>query len=240
MNAFFLRYSVKASLLLFAAGQAFAADSEEYIGGGSSAPEYDVHEGGKLVEKGAADAHHGGEAAGVHADAAAQHVSAGLPQMDPTWFPSQIFWLAVTFMCLYIIFARKILPEISSTLENRREQIEGDLDTAQAMKEEAEKVHQAYETILDGARKKASGLFIDADEDIKNKANQKLEAFRKRSAKKSADTEQVIAEAKDKAMSDMHSIAAEIASVAAEKIVGISTDLDRAKILVKNIDRKAA
>lgn len=238
MNTMFLKYSVKASLLLMVAGEAFASDSSDYVGSGSSAPEYEVHEGGKLIEKGAVDGH-GAEHAVDHTDAA-HGAAPGLPQMDPTWFPSQIFWLAVTFLCLYIIFARKILPEISSTLETRRVQIDGDLETAQEMKNEAEKVHQAYDEILDGARKKSSELFVKADESIKKKANKKLDAFRERSASENADTEKLIEDAKKEAMSDMHSIAAEIASVAAEKIVGISTDLDKAKDLVKNIDRKAA
>ncbi len=238
MNTTFLKYSVKASLLFFVAAEAFAADSEDYVGSGSAAPEYEVHESGKLVEKGAAG-EHGAERAVDQADAAHQATS-GLPQMDPTWFPSQIFWLAVTFLCLYIMFARKILPEISSTLETRREQIEGDLETAQEMKDQAEKVHEAYDEILDTARKKASDLFVKADENIKKKTNQKLDEFRERSAEENADTEKLIEDAKKAVMGDMHSIAAEIASVAAEKIVGISTDLDQAKNLVKSIDRKAA
>lgn len=230
MHKLSLILSVKALAVLFWAKEAFAADSSEYIGSGSKAPEYNL-----------------GDHAGEHdlADAAAHaneghHESAGLPQMDPTWFPSQIFWLALTFTCLYIIFSRKILPEISSTLETRREQIQGDLDHARELKEEAEKVHAAYEEILDEARKKSADIFAETEENIKNKANKQLDDFREKTSKKTSETEAMIEAAKNDAMSDMHSIAAEIASVAAEKIVGISTDIDQAKSLVKNIDRKAA
>ena len=170
----------------------------------------------------------------------AEHASAGLPQMDPTWFPSQIFWLAVTFSCLYVIFARKVLPEISSTLESRREQIEGDLKSAQDLKEEAEAVHQSYESALSDARKKSSESFLKAETETKAKFEDAQNAFRDRVSKESAKTDKAIAKAKDAAMTDMHAIAAEIASAAAEKIVGVSTDLDKAKSVVKGIDRKAA
>lgn len=203
MRNTFLKFSVKASLLVFWVGEAFAAESEEYVEG-------------------------------------AKKAKAGLPQMDPTWFPSQVFWLAVTFFCLYVIFSRKILPEISATLETRREQIEGDLENAQELKEEAEKVQQAYEEILDEARKKSSDAFKKADESIKKKTNEKLEKFRERAADENAKTEKLIEDAKKAAMDDMESTAAEVASVAAEKIVGISTDINKAKDLVKNIGKKAA
>ena len=238
MQSTLLKLSVKASLVFSAvfsvATEAFAADSSEYIGRGSDAPEYKGLNTDPIGEHhdaahDAADAYHGAEK------------SAGLPQMDPTWFPSQIFWLAVTFFCLYVIFSRKILPEISSTLEMRREQIQSDLDSAQELKEEAESVHAAYESNLDEARKKSTAMFSDAEEEsIKTKAEKKLNAFREKTQKEIAETEAEITAAKDAAMGDMHNIAAEIASVAAEKIVGVSTDMKQAKSHVKNIDKKAA
>ncbi|HOO82455.1 MAG TPA: hypothetical protein PK513_08135 [Alphaproteobacteria bacterium] len=240
MNTTFLKFGAQASMALLWASEAFAADSEEFIGKDSSAPDYIVEDGAvHAVDKRGEAAIHVGEHAGEHVDVA-HHASSGLPQMDPTWFPSQIFWLAVTFLCLYVILSRKILPEISGTLEARRMQIQEDLDSAQSLKEEAEDVHQAYDEILDGARKKASELFERAEEDIKTTTNKKLDELRERANKENTETEKQIEKAKTDAMADMYAVAAEIASLAAEKIVGISTDIDQAKSLVKNIDKKAA
>ncbi len=240
MNTFFLKFGAQASLALLWAGEAFAADSSDYVGKNSAAPDYIVKDGAvHAVDKHGETAAQAGEHAAEHVEAA-HHATPGLPQMDPTWFPSQIFWLAVTFLCLYVIFSRKILPEISSTLETRRVQIQEDLDNAQSLKEEAEEVHQAYDEILDGARKKASDLFAKADDDIKTATNKKLDAFRERAATENTETENLIEKSKDEAMTDMHAVAAEIASLAAKKIVGISTNIDQAKSLVKNIDKKAA
>ena len=240
MKSTLLKYSVKASLVfsavLVTVSEAFAADTQGYKGlntehqlDGNEVFEMDVVDGEALVGGHVGDATHAGK-----------HASSGLPQMDPTWFPSQIFWLAVTFLCLYIIFSRKILPEISGTLEMRREQIESDLNSAQELKEEAETVHAAYESNLDEARKKSTALFNEAEENIKTKADKKLQSFREKTQNQIAATEAEIAKAKDAAMGEMHNIAAEIASVAAEKIVGVSTDMKQAKSLVKNLDKKAA
>lgn len=236
MKSTLLKYSVKASVVFFTVTEAFAADANDYKGlntehqlDGNEVFEMDVVDGEALVGGHVGDAAHAGE-----------HASSGLPQMDPTWFPSQIFWLAVTFLCLYVIFSRKILPEISGTLEMRREQIQSDLDSAQELRDEAETVHTAYEGNLDEARKKSTAMFAEAEENIKAKAEKKLQSFREKTQKEIAATETEISEAKDAAMGDMHNIAAEIASVAAEKIVGVSTDMKLAKSLVKNIDKKAA
>jgi F-type H+-transporting ATPase subunit b len=178
---------------------------------------------------------HEGEAA-----EAAHHASAGLPQMDTKWFPSQIFWLAVTFLGLYVIFGKKLLPAISGTLENRRNHIQGDLDSAQNLREEVEKVQHANEESLDEARANAAQIFEDVQEALRRKTQKKMDSFAATSQKKTKEAEAAIEEAKSQAMSEMHTIAAEVASAAAEKIIGVSTDLDQAKTLVKNIGRKAA
>lgn len=225
-------------LAAFSAAGSFAADSEDYIGQGSSAPHYEIEDGQlKPASDGHGEDHAQGHDDGHHGD---KHEVEGLPQLNFTTYPSQIFWLFIAFTILYFIFSKKTLPEISSTIENRREQVEGDMDNATKLKEEAEEVQTAYEDILAEARKKSADEFTKAEEKIKKVTNKKLEAFKELSNEKTAETEQVVEKAKQDAIGDMHSIAAEVASTAAEKIVGISTDIDQAKTLVKNIDRKAA
>ncbi|MFP4313190.1 MAG: hypothetical protein ACLFR0_02575 [Alphaproteobacteria bacterium] len=178
---------------------------------------------------------------GVVGDAAKKG-GGGLPQLDPTWFASQIFWLVLLFVGLYFIFSRNILPSISNTLENRHEHIQGDLDTAQRLKEEAEAVHNSYEKSLEEARAKASALYRDVEDDIQAKADKQQEELRARLQKETELSEARIAKTKASAMKDMDEIVAEIAREAAQKIVGISTDQDSAKGVVKDLTskRKAA
>src|SRR5690349_267057 len=78
-----------------------------------------------------------------------------MPQLDLTTFPTQIFWLFVTFVVLYILMAKLALPRIESVVEARRQKIEGDLDRAAQMKAEAEAVIAAYEKALADARHQA-------------------------------------------------------------------------------------
>ena len=164
----------------------------------------------------------------------------GLPQLDFTTYTPQIFWMFVFFIILYVFFSKKTIPEISGTVEKRRDKIESDLDGAQDLKEQAEKAQTEYEDALQEARVKASKTFRDAEDKIKQDSNAKMDAFKDRAAKLTQDTEAKLEKAKAKAMDDTQSIAAEIASLAAEKIVGVSTDIKQAETLVKNINKKAA
>ena len=164
----------------------------------------------------------------------------GLPQLDFTTYPAQIFWMFIIFGVMYLFFSRKTLPEISATIEDRREKIQEDRDASEKLKEEAEEVHQAYDDILINAQHESTKRFKATDEKNKKKMEKKLQAFRDRSTKQITEMEKNIVKAQEEAMNDMQSIAAETASIAAEKIIGISTDIDDVKTVVKSIDRKAA
>jgi len=178
----------------------------------------------------------------AHADGADAHHQEidGLPQLDFTTYTSQIFWMFAAFIMLYILFSKKSIPEISGSVESRREKIQGDLDNAHEFKDQANKVHAEYEAALQVARETASETFKDTEDSIKENSNARLEAFKDRANKLTQETEGKLEKAKDAAMEETQDIAAEIASIAAEKIVGIPTDIKQAQNLVKNIGRKAA
>lgn len=228
----------------------YAAEAPQGADGGAAAPEtvpygdFRIYNEGEGHTEGTYGAFtdgisHGATDAASYADAA-EHAAPGLPQMDPTWFPSQVFWLAVTFICLYVFFSRKILPDLSSTIDNRRSQIQGDLDMAQRLKEEAEAVQSAYEAELNEARRKCADMFQDVEDRISKKTAKKMDGFALRAETDVQDAEAAIAEARKAALGEMNTVAAEIASLAAQKIIGVEPDLDQAKTVVKKLGLKAA
>lgn len=179
-------------------------------------------------------AHDVAHAAAGHA---ADHGSGGLPQFDPSSFSSQVFWMAVVFAFLYVFFSKKTLPAISSVLENRREQIESDQSTAESLRNQAADVLNAYESSLTDARTQASQLNADAVNDAKSQSEAALKKFQERAESSLSALESRLNGDKAQVMDDMNTIAAEIASAAAEKIVGISTDLDQARSVVQSLNK---
>lgn len=183
-----------------------------------------------------------GDMAAAPHHAAQQHGggSEGLPQFDPTSFPSQIFWLLIAFAFLYIFFSRKTLPEISSVIEGRQEHIQSDLNTAENLKLEADKAHADYDAMMDKARAESSAEFAKADQDSKDKTTARYAAFYERSVKELKEAEKAIEQAKTEAMDDMNALAAEVAAQAAEKIIGVQTDIKQAQTVVDSLQSKRA
>ncbi len=190
--------------------------------------------------------------ASEHSDGVAEHGEAhgsedggheskgGLPQLDFTSYPSQIFWCLVTFGLLFLVFSRKMLPDISSTIENRREHVQSDLDTAQDLKDSAELARKTYEELLKDANQKALALMHKTDGALKEKIADAMKTFGEKSVDMVQTTEKDLDQAKKKAMLEMHDVAAEVASLAANKIIGVPADLQYAKTIVNNIYKKAA
>ena len=108
-------------------------------------------------------------AAGV-AEAHEEAASAGLPQLDPSSWPSQLFWLALTFGVLYWLMAGKFLPSLGGAIEERRDRLADDLDQASEFKRQAEDAEAAYNKALADARAKAQSIAADTrsemDEEI--------------------------------------------------------------------------
>ena len=179
-------------------------------------------------------------AAGAHDKAAgAEHASSGgLPQFDPTWFASQVFWLAVSFAVLYFFFAKKTLPDISSVIENRKNHIQADIESAEKLTAEADSVQESYQKGLEKSQNQAAKVIQDTESKMKEKAARSFDEFRERSESRMKEAEERIAESTETAMDEMNQMAAEVASIAVEKIIGQPTDARSVKILIDNMDGK--
>jgi F-type H+-transporting ATPase subunit b len=147
------------------------------------------------------------------------HGAPGLPQLDPSTYPSQLFWLAILCVVLYTLFARWTLPALSAILDARAQHIKGDLEAAQHLKDEAEAARAAYEAGLTEARRKAAALFAQAEEHAKAKAQEATNVFRRESAAQLAEVEAEIAAAQAQATAALDAQADALAAVAAERLL---------------------
>jgi F-type H+-transporting ATPase subunit b len=110
--------------------------------------------------------------------AAEEKKTSGLPQLDTSTYTSQVFWLAVAFLLLYAIITTKVLPVITTTQDNRNEHIKNDTDSATKLKYDAEEARKTYERLLEGARAEATRVLTEANDGIKAKAAEELQALR--------------------------------------------------------------
>lgn len=149
---------------------------------------------------------------------------AGMPQLDPSSFASQLFWLVVTFAALYYVMARHIVPRIHTVLENRQQRIEYDLDRAASLKVEAEEARESYEAALADARGQAQTMLAEVGEAIRITSEEKHKELEEILTEKISESERLINEARRKADKDLEPTAAEVAVSLTEKLLGTKVD----------------
>ena len=88
--------------------------------------------------------------------------SAGLPQMDISTFPSQIFWLIVTFSILYVFMWKFVIPKLRITIEERRDKISNDINEAEKLKSEAEEILNKYKSKMTSSNQDAVRIIAEA------------------------------------------------------------------------------
>jgi F-type H+-transporting ATPase subunit b len=141
-----------------------------------------------------------------------------MPQLDPTWFTSQLFWLALTFVGLYIVLSRMVLPPLMDIIARREQAIREDVAAAGRLKADAEQARLDYERTMAEARMKAQSLIADAIADQKAKGEQKAKELDRQIEQKLAASAQAIAAKKAQMIADLNATSAELAEMIVEKL----------------------
>ncbi|GEM_PF-2262391 len=164
----------------------------------------------------------------------------GLPQLHYGTYPSQIFWLLVSFLAMYALFSAKILPDISEVLERRRETITSDLETADTLRGEAETVQAEYEKAIDDARTQAAIVMADMKTQMRKDADAEYAAFKNRSIEDIRRLEQKAEETKLRLLSEMKTVSAEVTAEIVKKVSSIDTDVKEAENTIETLMGKKA
>ena len=162
----------------------------------------------------------------------------GMPQLNPEYWVSQIFWMTLIFGALYVILWRTILPKINENLENRKSQILTDLDDAQKFEDQSKEKLSEYNKILNQAKQEAKkildGTRKKVNQDIKNKKNQ----FNLEIVKEIKNAEKEIKTMKLSSIKDINTIAIETSSEIVRKIVGTEVNASSVSAFVEDVSKK--
>ena len=87
---------------------------------------------------------------------------AGMPQLDPTYWISQVFWLTIIFSSIYFLVAKMFIPKIKGNLDARENKIRKDIEEANLLKEEADKKLKIYNASIIEAKANAKKIISDS------------------------------------------------------------------------------
>ena len=163
---------------------------------------------------------------------------AGMPQLDPTYWASQAFWLILVFTILYISIAKFYLPKIKDNLDNRENRIKDDLDDANKFKELSELKLKEYEKILEDAKKEVIKIHIESKNSLDKDIQTKKEGIEKEIEKEILKAQKEISDLKKNSISDIQKISENIASNIIETISGDKLNESSIKAAVEDISKK--
>ena len=162
----------------------------------------------------------------------------GMPQLDPEFWASQVFWLILIFSILYLVIWKIFLPKINYSIENRKSRIVNDLDEAQKLKESAEKKLEEYNKIIENSKQEAKKIIEDErkklDQDIENKKKD----FNNQIEKEITAVEKEIKDLKKTSLSNISKIASETSAELMKKIINTEVNKSNVSAVVDDIIKR--
>jgi F-type H+-transporting ATPase subunit b len=164
--------------------------------------------------------------------------SGGMPQLNPEFWISQIFWLTLTFGILYIILSKLILPKISDNLESRKSQILENIEAAEKQRENSEEKFKEYDEVILRGKLEAKNIFYQAREKALKNINSKKEVLDKQIDDEIVKAEQEIKVFQSGAKDKINKIAIETSSELIQKLIGAEVNSSSISAIVNDLFRR--
>ena len=164
--------------------------------------------------------------------------SGGMPQLNPEFWISQIFWLTLTFGVLYIVLSKLILPKISANLELRKSQIQENIEAAEKQRESSEAKLKEYDDIISKSKLEANNIFKEARENVIKEINVKKETLDKQIDEEVKKVEQEINLLKKGASEKINKIAIETTSELLVKLIGTEVNNSSISAIVDDLSKR--
>ena len=164
--------------------------------------------------------------------------SGGMPQLNPEFWVSQIFWLTLTFGILYVVLSKTILPKISSNLELRKSQIQENIEAAEKQRIESDTKIKEYDDLILKSKIKAKNIYKDAREKVIKDINLKKEVLDRQINEEIKKAEKEIEVLKKNAPEKINKIAIETSSELIKKLIGADMNSSSISAIVDDLSKK--
>ena len=161
-----------------------------------------------------------------------------MPQLNPEFWISQIFWLTLTFGILYIVLSKLILPKISANLELRRSQIQENIEAADKQREESETKLKEYEEIILKSKLNAKKIFKETREKALKDINLKKDSLDGQINEEIKKAEAEINALKKNAPEKINKIAIEASSEILKNLIGTEINNSSISAMVNDLSKR--
>jgi len=164
--------------------------------------------------------------------------SGGMPQLNPEFWISQIFWLTLTFGTLYVILSKLILPKISANLETRKSKILENIEAAEKHREESEQKIKEYDKIVQDNKIESKNYFNQARGKMLKDINLKKENLNKEINEEIRKAEIEIEDLRNKAPEKINKIAVEVSTDLIQQLISVEVNNSSISAIVNDLSKK--
>jgi F-type H+-transporting ATPase subunit b len=164
--------------------------------------------------------------------------SGGMPQLNPEFWISQIFWLTLTFGILYVVLSKLILPKISANLELRKSQIQENIEAAEKQRKNSESKLKEYDEIVLKSKLESENIFKNAKEKVTKDINSKKKILDKQIDEEIKKAENEIELLKKDAPEKINKIAIETSSELVKKLIGAEINNSSISAIVDDLSKR--
>ena len=164
--------------------------------------------------------------------------SSGMPQLNPEFWFSQIFWLIIAFGLLFIVLSKFILPKISENLERRKSQILENIEAAEKQRETSENKIKEYEKIIIYIKNEAKNYYSKARRQILKDIDKKRETLKNEINEEIKKAEEEITDLKNKSPDKINKIVVETSSDLVKQLIGVEVNNSSISVIVEDISKK--
>tara|TARA_B100001027_G_C16163987_1_gene283880 strand:- start:150 stop:740 length:591 start_codon:yes stop_codon:yes gene_type:complete len=162
----------------------------------------------------------------------------GMPQLNPEFWISQIFWLTLTFGILYVVLSKLILPKISANLELRKSQVQENIEAADKQRQSSETKLKEYDEIISKSILDSKNIFKQARENALKDINAKKEILDKQIEDELKKVEQEINTLKKGSSEKINRIAIETTSELLVKLIGTEVNNSSISAIVDDLSKR--
>ena len=164
--------------------------------------------------------------------------SGGMPQLNPEFWISQVFWLVLTFGILYGVLSKLILPKISANLESRKSRIQENIEAAERQREDSENKIKEFEDIIAKSKIEAKNIFKETKERAVKEINAKKEKLEKQLDEEIKKAEKEIYILKKSAPEKINKIAIDTSSEILKSLIGTEVNNSSISAIVDDLYKK--
>lgn len=166
--------------------------------------------------------------------------SVGMPQLDFSTYPNQIFWLIVALIALYFVISKVAIPRIASVFDERRNAIASELARAEELKRKAEEAEASYEKALAEARAEAHRIIAETKASMEAELKEAQARADEEIARMAAEAEERIAKMRESALSHVAEVARDVAKTAISIILPQALDEKAVEKAIEKLVKEVA